>query len=401
MSLVASAESSNLKLVGLGGSFRALTQSFVGAETVRAIEGFYADRVVFSRQGHLRRGLPDRSRPARDRGQARHDLPGRDGRAGRDVAQVRRRGLNVIAPATACTSPTWPTAGGGHADAGRGRGRDRPRLSARASTLRTTRTRQAARCTSPAPPGTAGALLRDDLEPRARDLAGELAAEALREAEVELADGHERRHRDRIDAVVAVVLDERVGRTAEAVDRLRVLALGRGRQPLLHDALVVDLGREAPEVDDVQEVAQVVRLLRRPLPAADDLAEEVVAAAVGAVEDEAAHLVRMRERELLRDRAAHRRADDVRALDAERVHQRRGVLGEVLDAVLARRRLRLPDAAVVERRDAPAVAQARDLIDPARALVGEAGDEDDVVALPACSAYSCTPFASVSPIGRS
>jgi DeoR/GlpR family transcriptional regulator of sugar metabolism len=51
MSLVAAAESSNLKLVGLGGSFRALTQSFVGAETVRAIEGFYADRAVFSVKG--------------------------------------------------------------------------------------------------------------------------------------------------------------------------------------------------------------------------------------------------------------------------------------------------------------------------------------------------------------
>jgi DeoR/GlpR family transcriptional regulator of sugar metabolism len=51
MGLVASAESSNLKLVGLGGAFRALTQSFVGAETVRAIGGFYADRVVFSVKG--------------------------------------------------------------------------------------------------------------------------------------------------------------------------------------------------------------------------------------------------------------------------------------------------------------------------------------------------------------
>jgi DeoR/GlpR family transcriptional regulator of sugar metabolism len=51
MTLVAAAEGSNLKLVGLGGSFRALTQSFVGAETVRAIEGFYADRVVFSVKG--------------------------------------------------------------------------------------------------------------------------------------------------------------------------------------------------------------------------------------------------------------------------------------------------------------------------------------------------------------
>jgi DeoR/GlpR family transcriptional regulator of sugar metabolism len=51
MSLVAAAENSSLKLVGLGGSFRPLTQSFVGAETVRAVEGFYADRAVFSVKG--------------------------------------------------------------------------------------------------------------------------------------------------------------------------------------------------------------------------------------------------------------------------------------------------------------------------------------------------------------
>jgi DeoR/GlpR family transcriptional regulator of sugar metabolism len=51
MSLVASAEGSNLKLVGLGGAFRALTRSFVGAETVRAIGSFYVDRVVFSVKG--------------------------------------------------------------------------------------------------------------------------------------------------------------------------------------------------------------------------------------------------------------------------------------------------------------------------------------------------------------
>src|SRR3954452_7657223 len=51
LSLVSSAESSNLKMVGLGGLFRELTQSFIGAETVRAIEGFYADRVVFSVKG--------------------------------------------------------------------------------------------------------------------------------------------------------------------------------------------------------------------------------------------------------------------------------------------------------------------------------------------------------------
>ena len=95
MSLVAAAESSNLKLVGLGGSFRALTQSFVGAETVRAIEGFYADRVVFSVKGISDEALTDPD--PRERGQARMI-----GQAATVVlvATGRKfdgRGLNVIA----------------------------------------------------------------------------------------------------------------------------------------------------------------------------------------------------------------------------------------------------------------------------------------------------------------
>ena len=36
---------------GSGGSFRKLTRSFVGAETVREIQSFYADRLVFSVKG--------------------------------------------------------------------------------------------------------------------------------------------------------------------------------------------------------------------------------------------------------------------------------------------------------------------------------------------------------------
>jgi DeoR/GlpR family transcriptional regulator of sugar metabolism len=99
MSLVAAAESSNLKLVGLGGSFRALTQSFVGAETVRAIEGFYADRVVFSVKGISAEGFltdPDPLETEVKRAmitQAANVVL---------VATQRKfdgRGLNVIAPA--------------------------------------------------------------------------------------------------------------------------------------------------------------------------------------------------------------------------------------------------------------------------------------------------------------
>ncbi|HET6173604.1 MAG TPA: DeoR/GlpR family DNA-binding transcription regulator [Gaiellales bacterium] len=99
MTLVASAESTNLKLVGLGGSFRPLTQSFVGAETVRAIEGFYADRAVFSVKGISAEGFlndPDALEAEVKRAMISH--------AARVVLvathrKFEGRGLNVIVPA--------------------------------------------------------------------------------------------------------------------------------------------------------------------------------------------------------------------------------------------------------------------------------------------------------------
>ena len=99
MSLVASAESSNLKLVGLGGSFRALTQSFVGAETVRAIEGFYADRVVFSVKGISGEGFLTDPDPLET--EVKRAMIGQAATVVL-VATSRKfdgRGLNVIAPA--------------------------------------------------------------------------------------------------------------------------------------------------------------------------------------------------------------------------------------------------------------------------------------------------------------
>jgi DeoR/GlpR family transcriptional regulator of sugar metabolism len=99
MSLVASAESSNLKLVGLGGSFRALTQSFVGAETVRAIQGFYADRVVFSVKGISGEGFLTDPDPLET--EVKRAMIGQAATVVL-VATSRKfdgRGLNVIAPA--------------------------------------------------------------------------------------------------------------------------------------------------------------------------------------------------------------------------------------------------------------------------------------------------------------
>jgi DeoR/GlpR family transcriptional regulator of sugar metabolism len=51
MAAIASADAQHVELIGLGGHFRKLTRSYVGAETARAIEGYFADRLVFSVKG--------------------------------------------------------------------------------------------------------------------------------------------------------------------------------------------------------------------------------------------------------------------------------------------------------------------------------------------------------------
>lgn len=49
--LVADAKPAHLALIGLGGKFHVATQSFANPETIRAIEAFSADRVIFSVNG--------------------------------------------------------------------------------------------------------------------------------------------------------------------------------------------------------------------------------------------------------------------------------------------------------------------------------------------------------------
>jgi DeoR family transcriptional regulator of aga operon len=51
MAAVGSTDAHQVDLIGLGGNFRALTRSFVGTQTVRAVESFFADRIVFSVKG--------------------------------------------------------------------------------------------------------------------------------------------------------------------------------------------------------------------------------------------------------------------------------------------------------------------------------------------------------------
>lgn len=57
MSAIGAGNAPHVELIGLGGTFRTLTRSFVGAETVRMIERHFVDRVVFSVKGIERDGF--------------------------------------------------------------------------------------------------------------------------------------------------------------------------------------------------------------------------------------------------------------------------------------------------------------------------------------------------------
>lgn len=99
MTLVGSAENPQIVLIGVGGSFRKLTQSFVGSETVRMIERYFVDRIVFSVKGIEPEGYltdPDPLEAEVKRamiGRARSVLLLAQGQ------KFNERGLNVVVPA--------------------------------------------------------------------------------------------------------------------------------------------------------------------------------------------------------------------------------------------------------------------------------------------------------------
>jgi DeoR/GlpR family transcriptional regulator of sugar metabolism len=57
MNLIGSADAPTVDLIAVGGTFRRLTHSFVGPDTVRALGGYLVDRVVFSVKGVTREGF--------------------------------------------------------------------------------------------------------------------------------------------------------------------------------------------------------------------------------------------------------------------------------------------------------------------------------------------------------
>jgi DeoR/GlpR family transcriptional regulator of sugar metabolism len=101
MTIVGGANVPHVEMICLGGTFRRLTRSFVGAETVQMIERFFADRVVFSVKGIEQEGLLTDPDPLE--AEVKRAMIGR-ARAVQLVADARKfgeRGLNVVVTADA------------------------------------------------------------------------------------------------------------------------------------------------------------------------------------------------------------------------------------------------------------------------------------------------------------
>lgn len=124
------------------------------------------------------------------------------------------------------------------------------------------------------------------------------------------------------------------------------------------------------------------RAVRREvrLPGAEELGKPGIGYRPGTDQCCAAHPLRIGDRDLLGDRAAHRCANDVRPLDPERVHQPDRVIGALPHVIVTCARPGLAHIAVVEGDDAELAGEGGDLLIPARPVSPESVDHHHRVA---------------------
>ena len=114
MNAIGQSGSPDLELIGLGGNFRKLTRSLVGADTVRAIQSFYVDRVVFSVKGIEADGSLTDPDPLESEVKRAMISRARTVVLVADAQKFDERGLNVIADASS-VNDAWladPPSGG-------------------------------------------------------------------------------------------------------------------------------------------------------------------------------------------------------------------------------------------------------------------------------------------------
>lgn len=99
MTLVGGADAPQIDLIGIGGTFRKLTRSFVGAETVRMIERYFVDRIVFSVKGVEKEGLLTDPDPLEAEVKRAMITRARSVVLVAQSQKFNERGLNVVVPA--------------------------------------------------------------------------------------------------------------------------------------------------------------------------------------------------------------------------------------------------------------------------------------------------------------
>jgi DeoR/GlpR family transcriptional regulator of sugar metabolism len=98
MELVFNGGGHNVELIGIGGTFRRLTRSFVGPFAVRTIEGHFADRLFLSCKGLTEKGMMTDADPLE--AEVKRAMIEQSGEATLlvDSSKLAVRGLSLIAP---------------------------------------------------------------------------------------------------------------------------------------------------------------------------------------------------------------------------------------------------------------------------------------------------------------
>lgn len=100
MAMIGGADAPQIELVGIGGTFRKLTRSFVGAHAIAMIEHFFVDRFIFSVKGIEKQGYLTDPDPLES--EVKRAMVNRS-RSVVLVAQPEKfdeRGMNVVVPVT-------------------------------------------------------------------------------------------------------------------------------------------------------------------------------------------------------------------------------------------------------------------------------------------------------------
>lgn len=124
MELVFNEGGPGLELIGMGGTLRRLTRSFVGPFAVRTVQGHFADRLFLSVKGLAENGMLTDADPLE--AEVKRTMIDQAGTATLliDRSKLSIRGLSVIAPVTELTAVLTHGVGPAEAEALRGGGVD-------------------------------------------------------------------------------------------------------------------------------------------------------------------------------------------------------------------------------------------------------------------------------------